>query len=73
MALKGLQQAVAGMKLINTKAAGILGEKAFMFSLPGFEVQNPFKHDLERRAWRNGWEGKAAQYRVQNPRAREGR
>lgn len=68
MTLKGLQQAVAGMKLINTTAAAILGAKAFMLSLPGFEIQNPFKNELERRAWKNGWDGKATQWKLQNPR-----
>jgi len=56
MSLRGLKEAVAGLKLIDKAAILLQGQRAFMLGLPGREVQNPYKEGKAQIIWQEGWE-----------------
>lgn len=82
MALKGLKEAVSGLKLLDTRAVFAQGQKAFMFGIEykdrdsversrSYELQNPYKNERERKVWQDGY-NRAREQWFQNSRKQGG-
>lgn len=58
--MKGLEQAVKGMKLVDTKQIVEQGKRAFQLGIR--LADNPFKPSqaLEVKCWNNGWKNAQA-------------